>query len=703
MVQHEEAEKCYACEDVFGMMRGIDKDTGEPIIVKKCRDHCHITGKYRGAACDKCNLRMRVPKFVPVLFHNLEGYDSHLFVKSLGLTEGDIKCIPKTDEKYISFSKNILMETKTTISTDKNGKKKVEEKKYYLEMRFLDSMKFMRGSLDKLAKTLGKDQFGILADQMMVENESLNLLKQKGIFPYDYMSDFSKLSATCLPPKDAFYSQLNKSGISDEDYEHAQKVWESFGCKTMRDYHDLYLKTDVLLLADIMTEFRRVCKDVYGLDPLHYYIAPGLAWDAMLKYTKIKLDPISDPDMYLMVESGIRGGISSIMKRYAKANNKYVEGYDNDKTSVHIPYLDANNLYGWAMSHDLPVKNFRWMDEDELGNWQTKPCILEVDLEYPKELHDFHSEYLLAPEQLQIGKVSKLAPNLHDKKKYVLHHENLKLYLRLGLRLTKIHRGVTFVEWAFMKKYIDLNTELGKKGTTDFEKDFFGLMNNFVFGKTMENVRNRINVKLVISEKVCGKLAKKPNFKSVNIFHENLIAVHMEKTTVKFNKPIQIGMSILDLSKTLMYRFHYDYVKPKWGDKSSLLFTDTDSLCYEIKTDDFYEDIKDDVSEWFDTSNYEKDHPLFSNNNKKQVGFMKDECGGNQILKFVGLRSKLYAYEVDRLRNDDGEWEYNVQKKKCKGIREYIIKKEITIDDYEKCLFSNKPQFRAMNAIVNII
>ena len=161
-VEHELAKECYTCKDVFGTMRGIDKDTGEPIIVKKCRDHLAITGKYRGAACDKCNLRMRVPMFVPLLFHNLEGYDSHLFVKSLGLTEGDIKCIPKTDEKYISFSKKILMETKTTISTDKNGKKKVEEKKYYLEMRFLDSMKFMRGSLDKLAKTLGKDQFGIL-------------------------------------------------------------------------------------------------------------------------------------------------------------------------------------------------------------------------------------------------------------------------------------------------------------------------------------------------------------------------------------------------------------------------------------------------------------------------------------------------------------------------------------------------------------
>ncbi len=147
----------------------------------------------------------------------------------------------------------------------------------------------------------------------------------------------------------------------------------------MRDYHDLYLKTDVLLLADIMSEFRRVCKRVYGLDALHYYTAPGLAWDAMLKYTKIELDLISDPNMYQMIEKGIRGGISTIMKRYAKANNKHTKGYDKDKMSIYIPYLDANNLYGWAMSKPLPYKNFCWMSEDELGNWQSKPCILEVD------------------------------------------------------------------------------------------------------------------------------------------------------------------------------------------------------------------------------------------------------------------------------------------------------------------------------------
>ena len=232
---------------------------------------------------------MRVPKFVPVLFHNLEGYDAHLFVKSLGLKEGDIKCIPKTDEKYISFSKNIPMET---IVSD-NGKEKTD----CLEIRFLDSFKFTLKSLDSLVKTLGENQFETLTNQMSANPKSLDLLKRKGVFPYEFMTDFPKLNDVQLPPKEAFYSQLTDSHISDEDYEHAQKVWKAFGCKTMRDYHNLYLKTDVLLLADVMTEFRKTCKNTYGLDALHYYTSPGLAWDAMLKYTKMELDLISDPDM----------------------------------------------------------------------------------------------------------------------------------------------------------------------------------------------------------------------------------------------------------------------------------------------------------------------------------------------------------------------------------------------------------------------
>ena len=399
--------------------------------------------------------------------------------------------------------------------------------------------------------------------------------------------------------------------------------------------------------------------------------------------------------MYLMVENGIRGGISTIMKRYAKANNPYANDFDPEKENIYIQYLDANNLYGWAMSQPLPVDEFKWMNELELQNWnrlcEGKGCILEVDLEYPKELHDNHNEYPLAPEQLRVNKVNKLIPNLNNKGKYVVHHRSLKQYLDLGLKLIKIHRGVKFNERAWLKDYIQLNTDLRTKGTTEFEKDFFKLMNNSVFGKTMENIRNRIDVRLVTEEKQLEKLVKKPNFDRINIFTEDLVAVHMKKTTIKLHKPIYLGMSILDLSKTLMYGFHYDYIKPKYGNNASLLFTDTDSLCYEIKTKDFYKDISDDVTEWFDTSNYEKNHPsgIPTGMNKKVIGMMKDEAGGKQITVFVGLRSKLYAYKMD----------CGKEEKKCKGVKKGVVKKEITLDDYKSCLFTKEDQERTMNAI----
>ncbi len=369
----------------------------------------------------------------------------------------------------------------------------------------------------------------------------------------------------------------------------------------------------------------------------------------MLKYTGIELDLISDGDMYKMIEKGKRGGVSTIMKRWAESNHKYLSDYDKKQISKFIEYLDANNLYGWAMSQKLPFRNFRWICQSELENWESMACILEVDLEYPKELHDLHNEYPLAPEKLLIGNVEKLVPNLNNKERYVLHYENLKLYLRLGLKITKIHRGITFEESDFMKKYIDLNTNMRKNAKSDSEKDFYKLANNAVYGKTMENVRNRVNVSLVTDVKKANKFYKKPHFKRDTHFSENLVAIHMEKTTVKLDKLIYIGVSILELSKTLMYEFHYDYIIPKYGEAVDLLFTDTDSLCYEIRTEDFYEDISGDVEKWFDTSNYDKNHPsgIPTGINKKVVGMYKDECGGKDIKEFCGLRSKLYAFVLD--------------------------------------------------------
>ena len=389
------------------------------------------------------------------------------------------------------------------------------------------------------------------------------------------------------------------------------------------------------------------------LDPAWYYTSPGLSWDALLKHSKVKLELLTDPDKLLLFEKGIRGGISMISNRYGRANNKYMEEkYDSSQPSKYLMYLDANNLYGWAMMKPLPVGDFTWMGEEELKHWEDFPCILEVDLDYPQDLHDLHNDYPLAPERLKIENVEKLIPNLSDKKNYVLHHSNLKLYMKLGLKLKKIHRGIKFREEPWMKSYIELNTDLRTKGKNDFEKDFFKLMNNSVFGKTMENIRKRVDVRLVNNQCKAKKLISKPNIKHWTAFDENLIAVHMKKTKLVFNKPVYCGMAILDISKTLIYDFHYAYILPKYEGKQKLLFTDTDSLCYEIETEDFYTDISGDIEGNFDTSNFAKNHPSkIQGKNKKVPGMMKDEAGGKIIEEFVGLRAKLNKIALSA--NDD--------------------------------------------------
>ena len=375
----------------------------------------------------------------------------------------------------------------------------------------------MSVSLDSLVNNLPKDAFNSVKREY--EGKNLELLTRKGVYPYDYMYTPKKLKETELPPKEAFYSRLNNKGISDEDYAHARKVWEAFEMKTLEDYHNLYNKLDVLLLADVFENFRNFCIKNYNLDPAHYYTAPGLAWDAALKITDVKLELLSDIDMLLMVEKGIRGGISMVSNRYGKANNKYMgDSFDAKEPSKYITYLDANNLYGLAMNESLPIRGFKWMEKSQLETWEKHPCILEVDSEYPQSLHDLHNDYPLAAERTEVNKVDKLIPNLGNKEKYVVHYENLKQYLSLELKLIKIRRGIKFEQSPWLEKYIRLNTELRTEAKNDFEKNFFKLMNNSVFGKTMENIRNRIDVKLVNNREKGEKLSAKPNFKHCNIF-----------------------------------------------------------------------------------------------------------------------------------------------------------------------------------------
>ena len=365
----EKAEICWICQKEFG---------GE----KKVRDHCHFTGRFRGAAHAKCNLQFKKPKFTPVIFHNLSGYDAHLFVKNLGKSEGNIKCIPNNEEKYISFSKDIVVGE----YVNKKGEK-VEVKH---EIRFLDSFKFMASSLEGLVGNLGLEK---LIETRKEFGEKAELLSRKGIYPYDYMNGIKKFSEKTLPAKEELFSKLNDCGISDEDFDHAQRIWKEFGMKNLGEYHDLYLKSDVLLLADVFEEFRNVCLKNYSLDPAWYYTSPGLSWDSLLKYSGVKLELLTDPYILLLFEKGIRGGVSMILNRYGKANNKFMgDNFDSSHPSKYLAYLDANNLYGWAMMKPLPVGDFKWMRERELKNWEDFSCILEVDLEYPRELHDLHND-----------------------------------------------------------------------------------------------------------------------------------------------------------------------------------------------------------------------------------------------------------------------------------------------------------------------
>ena len=526
------------------------------LLKDKVRDHCHFTGQYRGAAHNSCNLQCRKPLILPVIFHNLQGYDAHLFIKQLSGLPGELNCIPSTEEKYILFSKKIKVD-------EYKSKQTGETVSLYFEIRFIDSFKFLQTSLANLVGNLQLDDF---YNTKEIFKENTHLLTRKGVYPYDYVSSIEKLSETQLPLKEQFYSKLNNKDISDEDYQHALNVWNMFKCQTIKDYHDLYLKSDVLLLADVFENFRKTCLKHYNLDPAHYFTSPGLAWDACLKETGQELELLHDYDMLMMFEKGIRGGMTHISKRYAEANNKYMKDYNPDKPSKFIQYLDANNLYGWAMSQSLPTHGFKWMKNltkekvldilEKVNCSMTNPIkgkgfIFEVDLDYPKDLWKSHNDYPLAPEKLKVNGVEKLISHFKPHKNYVIHYWNLRQCLEMGLTINKVHRGVSFDQSPWMEPYIRKNTKLRKTAANSFEKDFFKLMNNSVFGKTIENIRKRQNIILIDNRVKAVKLSSCPNFDRAVIFDENLIAVHMKKTEVYFNKPVYVGQAILDFVKNI--------------------------------------------------------------------------------------------------------------------------------------------------------
>ncbi|UYV70201.1 hypothetical protein LAZ67_7002162 [Cordylochernes scorpioides] len=659
-------------------------------IKTKVIDHCHWSGRYRGAAHNICNLYYHNNSKFRCLLHGAKNYDNHFLIKALRhVPHKHLKIIPMNMEKY------------SVILVD--------------DVIFLDSFQFLSASLNTLSSNLPQDGFKVLSQCFLYQTD---LLRRKGVYPYEYITDSSKFSETSLPPIEYFSSKLLNESCSNESYAFAQQVWEELNCTTLGDYHDIYLIGDVALLADIFQYFRDLCLRHYQLDPILNFSSPSLSLDAALKMTNVSLDLISDPDMYLTCEQ-IRGGVAMISKRYAKANNPFMgDEFDSSKDTSYLFYTDCNNLYGWSMCQPLPTGRFRWLTSEEcnqidiLALQDDSPIgyIFVVDLCYPEHLHDSHNDFPLAPERLQIvesmlsdfqkslphsiASSIKLCPIFFPKSSYTVHYRTLKFYLSQGLILTKIHKILSFNQSPWLKPYIDFNTDQRKQAKSEFEKSFWKLLNNSVYGKTIENLRKRVRVEVVTEPERAAKLMAKPTLDSFHIIEEDLVILKMKKRNLTLNKPVYLGFTILELSKLKIFQFHYSTMLPLFkapSFKISLCFTDTDSFLYHITTPpsaDLFS-ILDKIRDQLDTSDYPLSHPLYSQVNKKVIGKWKDELCGQIMTEFVGLKAKMYSYRV--LGGDE--------KNIGKGVKKHILKNELAFQNYKDTLETHKRHFLTQNLI----
>ena len=697
-----------------------DQDTYVPYALLKggkVRDHDHDTGLYRGACHRNCNLNFKNLIQTPVFFHNGSRYDNHHLITTLAeesarLEKKQINVIGKTMEKF------------TTLSWE--------------NFEFKDSYNFLATSLDKMVSnvktkinehnppekvfkhTLNYFRNVYPPDRgFPSEQEKQRLLLRKGVMCYEYITDRNILSEKSLPSREAFTSQLRGGEeISLEDYDHAVEVWNAFRMKSMKDYLNLYCILDTLLLADCFEEFRNMSLQHFELDPVHYHTAPSLAWAAALLTTKVELDVIQDVEMLNFLDRALLGGYSAVHHQYSKANNPGMHDYDKKRPVCTICCLDANNLYGFCMCDYLPTGNFRWIDLKQDDRFRDVKSIqafppngptsvfLEVDLNYPSTLHEAHNDLPLAPEKIKVTRAhvssfqtelaeklglnlggEKLVTQLTSKTKMVLHLKNLQQYLRLGLELTKIHRVLEFDQSQWLKPYIEKNIQGRREATCQHMKNFFKLMINSIYGKCVEDVFNYRDIQICLDQKKFDKLIADPRFQRASIHSENFVTVEMKKAIHNMNRPRYVGITILALAKVHLYHFHYDVIK-KYFPNTRLLFTDTDSLTYEISHPpevDIYSVLK--KTGCVDFSNFPPDHPHFSNEFELTPGFWKDECHSTCVREFVGLRSKMYSFL----------YENGGVKSTAKGVQKSYQKHYLNHEEYKRVLFN-----RSMNHVENI-
>ena len=525
-----------------------------------------------------------------------------------------------------------------------------------------------------------------------------DLFKRKFAYPYEKGKTIESYYKPLKLGREDYFSTLKQSYPDFEETIRTQAIIVKNRITNLKELTMLYLKNDVLLLTDIFQNYIDTCKKAYGINPLYSYSTPSFTWKAGLKMTGVKLDYIIYDKLRLLLENNMRGGPSACM------GNRYVKRGERK-----IVYEDLNNLYGWSMSQYLPTGDFREIkvtrsniksilrtpDNDDHG------FLIECDLEYPDSIHKKKTKHFAFLPEKKTVKVEKFSPYMMrnkpekykpteklimdqtNKHRYFLHYRDLKFYIRHGIKILNIHTVYKFKQSPWLAKNIKYNTEQRKKAKTEFEKHFYKLMNNSFYGKTIENIRKRLNLDLIDKSDIHRILNRqsKLSFDDKIAEYEKFNLYSFHKETIKFTKPIYVGFCVLELSKLLMYEWYYDKIQPYFEDNLELHYLDTDSFIFSIKPiESLIEDLKH-FKEDFDFSDLDPSHELYSETNKKVIGKKKLETAPELDLdEAVFLRSKSYSLNIKQ----------NNSKCKHKGVQDH---NKYTLEDYKFCLDNNEIKY----------
>ncbi len=597
-------------------------------------------------------------------------------------------------------------------------------------IKFVDSLQFLAGSLASLTNVLQEqNHHWPLVKQVVKDPAQLAAIDAKAPYPYNFATSIEALAEkTELPAMEWFDNDLADEPCDAKKYEKAKHIWEVFECKNMVEFTQVYVSLDVLLLAEVVQNFKNDMFDAFQVDICQYLSVPHVAMDVMLKYTEAEFELVTDPEMADLLRKNIRGGLSFAAKRYSDPRRET----DNQPPSNHsqrwaklngcnvgggggcLLYIDLNNLYGWSMMEPLPVDGFRWMTDSELRKFDfdnMPPDVdggpgffFEVDLSYPECLHVKHNYMPLAPHNMEVRyddlsdyqkecyrtlcaqphneewlkthyKSNKLTATFQPRKNYLVHSRNLALYLKHGLRLDKVHRGITFRQAAVVRPFIEKCTQMRLGSASVSRRNLYKLIANSVYGKFIEDFSKRMDAFFNFSGDSFLRRATSPLYRGSMILEEDLSVSFLNKSKVDMKQVWPVGFTILELSKLKMQEMFYDAIQPAFGwGAVEVVMSDTDSFMLEVRGFTV-DEARHRLAHVMDFSNLHEEHPYYSVERALVPGFFKDECPMSEVVKVVALKSKTYAFrtEADKMTA------------KAKGVKS-SVKDRISFDNYEICL-----------------